>query len=149
MATYWANLALAPVNGFSILNHLPMVYVPTRVEDNVLERARVILRQEFSSSAPLPEPLLLFSEAHTVAELVFFATEWYRLGASAAKPPIEFCLDTLADKVYPEVREPFVRPGRCVTCLRADCFRFLARAECDGRRLASTGCSAGQLRVRC
>ncbi len=106
MATYWANLALAPVNGFSILNHLPLVHLPTRVENDVLELARAVLRQEFSSSsAPLPEPLLLFSEANTVAELVFYATEWYRLGASAAKPPIEFCLDTLADKVYPEVRE--------------------------------------------
>ena len=147
MATYWANLALAPVNGFSILNHLPSVHLPTRVENDVLERARAVLRQEFSSSAPLPEPLLLFSEAHTVAELVFYATDWYRLGASAAKPPIEFCLDTLADKVYPEVRElrSFVRPGRYVTCLRADSFRFLARAECDGRRLASTGCPARQL----
>jgi len=111
MATYWANLALAPVNGFSILNHLPLVHLPTRVKDNALELARAVLRREFSS-APLPDPLLQFSEANTVAELVFYATEWYRLGASAAKPPLEFCLDTLADKVYPEVRElrSFVRP---------------------------------------
>ena len=47
MATYWANLALAPVNGFSILNHLPLVHLPTRVQDEVLERARAVLRQEF------------------------------------------------------------------------------------------------------
>ena len=104
MATYWANLALAPVNGFSILNHLPSVYAPTRVERNVLERARAILREQFSS-APLPEAVLQFPKVNTVAELVFYATEWYRLGASAAKPPLEFCYDTLADKVYPEVRE--------------------------------------------
>ena len=111
MATYWANLALAPVNGFSILNHLPLVHLPTRVKDNALELARAVLRREFSST-PLPDPLLQFSEANTVAELVFYATEWYRLGASAAKPPLEFCLDALADKVYPEVRElrSFVRP---------------------------------------
>ena len=109
MATYWANLALAPVNGFSLLNHLPSVHLPTRVQGEVLERARVVLRQEYSS-APLPDALLQFSEANTVAELVFYATEWCRLGASAAGP-LEFCLDTLADKVYPEVRElcSFVR----------------------------------------
>ena len=105
MATYWANLALAPVNGFSILNHLPSVYVPTRVEDDVLERARAILREQFSS-APLPEAVLQFSKVNTVAELVFFATEWYRLGTVAAKEKRvhEFCIDMLEDKVYPEVR---------------------------------------------
>ncbi len=104
MATYWANLALAPVNGFSILNHLPLVYVPTRVEKKVLERARAILREQFSS-APLPEAVLQFSKVNTVAELVFFATEWYRLGAVAEteKRVPEFCIDTLEDKVYPEV----------------------------------------------
>ena len=145
MATYWANLALAPVNGFSILNHLPLVHLPTRVEDNVLERARSVLRQEFLST--LPEPLLQFSAAYTVAELVFYSTEWYRLGASAAKPPLEFCLDTLADKVYPEVRtlRSCVRPDRRVTCLRADCFRLLARAERNGSPLTSTGGPARQL----
>ena len=108
MATYWANLALAPVNGFSILNHLPSVHVPTRVGASVLERARAVLRKEFSSAAmpSLPEPLLQFEFANTVAELVFYVTEWSRLPSSvtSSKPPAEFCMDTLADKVYPEVR---------------------------------------------
>jgi len=108
MATYWANLALAPVNGFSILNHLPSVHVPTRVGADVLERARAVLRKEFSSAAmpSLPEPLLQFEFANTVAELVFYVTEWSRLPLSvtSSKPPADFCMDTLADKVYPEVR---------------------------------------------
>ncbi len=117
MATYWANLGLAPVNGFSILSHLSSVHLPTRVGSDVLERARRVLRQEFSST--LPEPLLQTSGAHTVAELVFYAIEWYRLGAIAAVPSIEFCLDTLADKMYPEVRVPFLQPcsSRCHDCL--------------------------------
>ena len=104
MATYWANLALAPVNGFSLLSHLPSVYAPTRVEANVLDRARAILRDQFSSS-PLPEVVLQFSKVNTVAELVFFATEWYRLEAITEKENRvhEFCIDTLEDKVYPEV----------------------------------------------
>lgn len=112
MATYWANLALAPVNGFSILTHLSSIHLPTRVGSETLERARAVLRREFESN-PLPDPLLQFSEAHTVAELVFYVTEWDRLPAEvvAAKPALEFCVDTLADKVYPEVRrrKPFVQ----------------------------------------
>jgi hypothetical protein len=108
MATYWANLALAPVNGFSILNHLPSVHVPTRVGAAVLERARAVLRKEFLSAAmpSLPEPVLQFEFANTVAELVFYVTEWSRLPLSvtSSKSPAEFCMDTLADKVYPEVR---------------------------------------------
>ena len=36
MATYWVNLALAPVNDFSILDHLLSVHVPTRVEAGAL-----------------------------------------------------------------------------------------------------------------
>lgn len=103
MATYWANLALAPVNGFSILNHLPSMHLPTRVESDVLKRARLVLRQEFSST--LPEELLQFSAARTVAELVFYVIEWDRMPAAfnPAKSVLEFCMDTLADKVYPEV----------------------------------------------
>ena len=105
MATYWANLALAPVNGYSILNHLPSVHLPTRVGSETLERARTVLRREFKSN-PVPEPLLQFSEAHTVAELVFYVMEWERLSKeiAATKSAREFCVDTLADKVYPEVR---------------------------------------------
>ena len=105
MATYWANLALAPVNGFSILTHLSSIHLPTRVGSETLERARAVLRREFKFN-PLPDALLQFSEARTVAELVFFATEWDRRPAEvvAAKPALEFCVDTLADKVYPEVR---------------------------------------------
>jgi hypothetical protein len=118
MATYWANLGLAPVNGFSILSHLSSVHLPTRVGSEVLERARRVLRQEFST---LPEPLLQTSDAHTVAELVFYATEWDRLPAATkrVRSVSAFCMDTLADKVYPEVRVPFLQPfsSRCYDCL--------------------------------
>jgi hypothetical protein len=113
MATYWANLALAPVNGYSILTHLSSVHVPTRVEASVLERARSVLREEFASVAlPLPESLLQFEFANTVAELVFYVTEWSRLPSTvtSTKSPAEFCMDTLADKVYPEVRFPHLLP---------------------------------------
>jgi hypothetical protein len=137
MATYWANLALAPVSGYSILNHLPLMHLPTRVGSDVLERARCVLRQEFSSSATgLPEALLRFKHTNTVAELVFYVTEWYRLPAALATPgknPSKFCSDTLIDKVYPEVRGTLALV-RFVTFLtrRTDCFRFLARAGSHG-----------------
>jgi hypothetical protein len=107
MATYWANLALAPVNGFSNLNHLPSMHLPTRVESDVLKRARLVLRQE--SSSTLPEELLQFSAARTVAELVFYVIEWVRMPAAfnPAKSVLEFCMDMLADKGPAEL------PGEC------------------------------------
>jgi hypothetical protein len=55
---------------------------------------------EFSSAAlPLPESLLQFEFAHTVAELVFYVTEWSRLPSSvtSTKSAAEFCMDALVD----------------------------------------------------
>jgi hypothetical protein len=96
MAMFWANLGLAPVNGYSILTHLSS-------DASVLERARSVLREEFASAAvPLPESLLQFELAHTVAELVFYVTEWSRLPSTvtSTKSPTEFCMDMLADKAF-------------------------------------------------
>jgi SNF2 family DNA or RNA helicase len=53
-----------------------------------------------------PPLLLQFPAAHTVAELVFYVTEWERMLAALnpAESALKFCMDTLTDKVYPEVR---------------------------------------------
>ena len=103
MALFWANIALCPVNGYSLLTHIPTVRLPTSVPDAVKLRAWEILRREYLDSE-LPPQLLYMSPQHH-ASLVFFCNEWLRMD----RPPdaSDFCVKTLTSKVYPEIVEDY------------------------------------------
>ena len=103
MALFWANIALCPVNGYSLLTHIPTVRLPTSVPDAVKLQAWDVLRHEYLDSE-LPQPLLDMSPQHH-ASLVFFCNEWLRMGR-----PLDcasFVLKTLSSKVYPEIVEDY------------------------------------------
>jgi hypothetical protein len=103
MALFWANIALCPVNGYSLLTHIPTVRLPTSVPDAVKLQAWEVLRREHLDSE-LPQLLLDMSPQHH-ASLVFFCNEWLRMGR-----PLDcasFVLKTLSSKVYPEIVEDY------------------------------------------
>ena len=103
MALFWANIALCPVNGYSLLTHIPTVRLPTSVPDAVKLQAWEVLRHEYQDSE-LPQQLFVMSPQHHAA-LVFFCNEWLRMGH-----PIDcasFVAKTLTAKVYPEIVEDY------------------------------------------
>jgi hypothetical protein len=103
MALFWANIALCPVNGYSLLTHIPTVRLPTSVPDAVKLQAWEVLRHEYRDSE-LPQQLFFMSPQHHAA-LVFFCNEWLRMGH-----PIDcasFVSKTLTSKVYPEIVEDY------------------------------------------
>ena len=103
MALFWANIALCPVNGYSLLTHIPTVRLPTSVPDAVKLQAWEVLRREYLDSE-LPEQLLYMSPQHH-ASLVFFCNEWLRMD----RPPdaSDFCVKTLKSKIFPEIVEDY------------------------------------------
>ena len=103
MAYFWANLALCPVNGYSMLTHIPAVHLPTTVPDTVKLQAWDVLRSE-SSLSTLPQQLLDMSPPHHAA-LVFFCTEWLRMGRPA--DAADLCIRTFKSKIFPEILEDY------------------------------------------
>jgi hypothetical protein len=89
MALFWANIALCPVNGYSLLTHIPTVRLPTSVPDAVKLQAWEVLRHEYQGSE-LPQQLFVMSPQHHAA-LVFFCNEWLRMGHPLEKT-IGWCL---------------------------------------------------------
>ena len=103
MALFWANIALCPVNGYSLLTHIPTVHLPTSVPDAVKLQAWEVLRSEYLD-IELPQQLLHMSPQHHAA-LVFFCNEWLRMDRPADASA--FCVKTLTSKVYPEIVEDY------------------------------------------
>jgi len=103
MALFWANIALCPVNGYSLLTHNPTVRLPTSVPDAVKLQAWEVLRSVYAGPE-LPQPLLDMSPQHH-ASLVFFCNEWLRMGRPLDSA--SFVLKTLTSKVYPEIVEDY------------------------------------------
>jgi hypothetical protein len=103
MALFWANIALCPVNGYSLLTHIPTVRMPTSVPDAVKLQAWEVLRREYLDSE-LPQQLLYMSPQHHAA-LVFFCNEWLRMDRPSNASA--FCVKTLTSKVYPEIVEDY------------------------------------------
>jgi hypothetical protein len=104
MALFGANIALCPVNGYSLLTHIPTVRLPTSVPDAVMLETWEVLRREYSKKSELPQLLFTKSPQHH-ASLVFFCTEWLRMGR-----PVDcasFVDKTLTSKVYPEIVEDY------------------------------------------
>ncbi len=103
MALFWANIALCPVNGYSLLTHIPTVRLPTSVPDAVKLQAWEVLRSVYAGPE-LPQPLLDMSPQHH-ASLVFFCNEWLRMGRPLDSA--SFVLKTLTSKIYPEIVEDY------------------------------------------
>ena len=103
MALFWANIALCPVNGYSLLTHIPTVRMPTSVPDAVKLQVWEVLRREYLDSE-LPQQLLYMSPQHHAA-LVFFCNEWLRMDRPSNASA--FCVKTLTSKVYPEIVEDY------------------------------------------
>jgi hypothetical protein len=103
MALFWANIALCPVNGYSMLTHIPTVRLSTNVPDAVKLQAWDVLRCEYSD-LKLPRQLFDMSPQHHAA-LVFFCNEWLRLDC----PPdaADFCNQTLKSKIFLEIVEDY------------------------------------------
>ena len=99
MALFWANIAQCPVNGYSLLTHIPAVYLPTTVDDAVKQTAWAILQKEYPDVSFPPE-LFNMSPQHHVA-LVFFCNEWLRMNRPAAAA--DFCNTILSSKMLPEL----------------------------------------------
>ena len=103
MALFWANIALCPVNGYSLLTHIPTVRLPTSVPEAVKLQAWDVLCCEYPESE-LPQLLFDMSPQHH-ASLVFFCNEWLRMGRPVDSAA--FVLETLTSKVYPEIVEDY------------------------------------------
>ena len=103
MALFWANIALCPVNGYSLLTHIPTVRLPTSVPDAVKLQAWVVLRHEYQESE-LPQQLFVMSPQHH-ASLVFFCNEWLRMDRPSDAS--DFCVKTLKSKIFPEIVEDY------------------------------------------
>jgi hypothetical protein len=103
MAMFWANIALCPVNGYSLLTHIPTVRLPTSVPEAVKLHAWEVLRREYLDPE-LPQQLLHMSPQHHAA-LVFFCNEWLRMDSPTDASA--FCVNTLTSKVYPETVEDY------------------------------------------
>jgi len=103
MALFWANIALCPVNGYSLLTHIPTVHMSTSVPDAVKLQAWEVLRREYLDSE-LPQQLLYMSPQHH-ASLVFFCNEWLRMDRPSDAS--DFCVKTLKSKIFPEIVEDY------------------------------------------
>jgi hypothetical protein len=101
MAIFWANLAQAPVNGYSLLTHVSALHLPPRVPASVKHWAWDAARAEFGArNIALPTLLYSLAPDHH-ATLLYFCAEWLR-------PPREadvasFCSLLRTTKIYPEV----------------------------------------------
>jgi hypothetical protein len=103
MALYWANIASCPVNGYSLLTHIPTLRLPTSVPTAVKQQAWNVLCSEYTSS-DFPRQLLEMSPQHHAA-LVFFCVEWLRMGCP--QDAADFCVKTFKSKICPEIVEDY------------------------------------------
>jgi hypothetical protein len=103
MALFWANIALCPVNGYSLLTHIPTVRLPTSISNEVKLRAWEVLCSEYPD-VQIPRELLHMSPLHHAA-LVFFCSEWLRLDSPL--DAASFCRETFSSKILPELLEDY------------------------------------------
>lgn len=102
MATLWANMAAAPVNGFALLSHMRTVTLPSRVPTEVVDMMWGLLKAATArSGSQLPSDMRKYAPAHH-AGLAFFLAEWREAGS----PPDvgAFCDYLRRTKVFPEAR---------------------------------------------
>ena len=93
LALVWANIAVAPVNGYSLFSSLRPIRLPTTVP---LEQKLAAWRQLQSvATAPLPEALFQQSPDH-YAGLSFFCRAWEEMGRPSDVP--SFCESLYKDK---------------------------------------------------
>ena len=103
MALFWANVALCPVNSYSLLTHIPTVRLPTCVPDSARLQAWEVLRREHPD-CDLPQPLLDLSPQHH-ASLVFVCNAWLRMDR-----PLDcasFVRTALAANMYTEIVDDY------------------------------------------
>ena len=105
MALYWANIASCPVNGYSLLTHIPTLRLPTTVPVSVKQQAWDVLCSEYAGS-DFPTQLLSMSPPHHAA-LVFFCVEWLRMGCPRDADAANFCVKTFQSKICPEIVEDY------------------------------------------
>jgi hypothetical protein len=124
MAIFWANVAAAPVSGYSLLTHVSALHLPPRVSASVKQWAWGAACAEFGArNIALPGLLYSLAPEHH-ATLLFFCAEW-------ARPPREadvaaFCSLLRTTKLYPEAR--CVCAARVRVCSGRACTRT---ARCD------------------
>jgi hypothetical protein len=102
MATMWANMALAPTNGYSLLTHCRTVDIPTIVPEALKQHAWAVLQTQYAPKH-LPEELYDMSPLHH-AGVAFMCAEWNLYYQPATETVQEFCLRTVQAKIYIEVR---------------------------------------------
>ena len=102
MAAFWANIAVTPVNGFSLLNHCRRLYLPISVDTDTMATAWQQLDQRYSRQGfSLPKELAALSPPHH-ALLSFFCSEW--AGASLVLAAIgQLAPEIFQQKMVPEV----------------------------------------------
>ena len=107
VAIFWANVAQAPVNGYSLLTHVTALHLPPRVSPAAKEHAWAVTRELFAANGiELPEELRdQAPDQH--ATLVYFCAEWARPPREADVPA--FCDTLRKTKLYPEVRLRWAR----------------------------------------
>ena len=110
MATVWANIAVAPVNGFSLLSHMATFRLPATVDPALLDIVWDKLNAERAEAdaalgvgRPLLDPLLRIYAPSNHASLAYFCEEW-----DLARYPeaTAFSKQLYQTKIYPEVGVP-------------------------------------------
>ena len=118
MASMWANMVLAPTNGYTLHTHCRTVYLPTTVPTNVKEEAWNILQQQYGGA--LPPAIYNYAPMHH-AGLAFLCSEWQLYYKQGVEDITRFCTRTIESKIHLEVRQEEMRPkGQGVQCPTAD-----------------------------
>ena len=119
MATVWANIAVAPVNGFSLMTHMATFRLPATVDSALLdvvwdklnaERAEADAALEVKRP-PLHPQLRTFAPSNH-ASLAYFCEEWDLAGCPEATA---FSNQLYEMKIYPEVGVPWLESIRSST----------------------------------
>ena len=142
MATVWANIAVAPVNGFCLLTHMMVFRLPATVDPallndvwNKLQKTRAAADAVLGVQRPVLDPLLRAFAPSNHASLAYFCEEWNMAGCPEAAP---FCQQLYETKIYPEVGVPWSE--RICPIFRCDlppgqnnaCVTLSAESECYG-----------------
>jgi hypothetical protein len=102
MTTLWANIALTPTNGFSMLTHCHRLYLPFSADTNTMAGAWQQLVERYARmGVSLPDALAALSPPH-YSLLSFFCSEWARAHTSSADVN-RLVVETIKLKLIPEV----------------------------------------------
>ena len=110
MATVWANIAVAPVNGFCLMTHTVVFRLPATVDAALLDDVWDKLQKKRAADAApgvqrqLLPPLLRTFAPPNHASLAYFCEEWVLAGCP--EEVATFCQQLFERKIYPEVGVP-------------------------------------------